>query len=319
MRKLFGGAVACAVAVTSSMVAFGAGPVRAQELPGLEHREATLSPAEAVAGDEITVTSVDACSVTTGVVTWALFEAGKFSWEGPVDEDAVSVLLGDADLAEDGSWQVVFEAPASPVEAEGKFSPADELVALAEEEPEEPAEPGLEVYGPLPLAVDEVAYEWFGFCIDLTEPAYLSADITSHDDHPVLGFPLVDQADQVTAGPIDPCPVTGAGDSVYWQLETWPLDEDDPYEQIDGGYLEPDGEGGWGLSFPAPDDGDDVKVTFYALWVDCENDATVTGFYDLLLFAVGEEPLPSPPTEPPTRPEGPRPARPIVEAPDFTG
>lgn len=320
MRKRFGGAVACAVAATSSMVAFGVGPVRAQETPEFEHLEAELAPAEATAGDEITVTSIDACAAGSTTLTWALFAAGDFSWEGPTEEGP-PLIVSDAEVAEDGSWVVTFPAPGEDIEEEGTFAPGDALSALAEEEPEEPEPelPAFQVYGPLPLAVDGTDYEWFGFCTDYTEPEILVADITSHDDHPVLGFPLVDQADQVTVDPVDACPVTGEGDSLFWMVETWPLDEDDPYELVDSGTLTPDGEGGWHLAFAAPDDGDDVKVTFYSVWLYCETETATTGIYDLLMFAVGEEPLPAPPTDRPTQPHSPRPARPIVDAPDFTG
>jgi len=229
MRKLFVGAVACAVTATSSLVAFGPGPVQAQESPGFDLLATELSPAEASVGDEITVTPVDDCSATTGYLAYALFEAGEFSWENPPDEQG-PVLVADVPLAEDGSWVVTFPSPDQETDEEiGEFSPA----ALAEEEPE-PELPGMEVYA------------------------------------------------------------------------------DDPH-------LEVAEDGTWNLAFPAPDDGDAAAVTFYALWLDCENDTTVTGFYDLLLFAVGDRPLPAPPTEPPTRPESPRPARPIVVAPDFTG
>ncbi|HMG45749.1 MAG TPA: hypothetical protein VK611_30750 [Acidimicrobiales bacterium] len=276
------------------------------ELPELVHLDADLTQT----GDAVAVTPVDNCSATEGFLDWLVYPAGEFSWDDFGGAEPVGG--GFVDLEAGGSWQLEFSA----AEAVAGFPEEGEdfAAAAAAAEDEEPYV--VEVYGPEAFTSGGADYEWFAQCVEFVEPPFLEAEITSHEAHTVLGFPLVNQGDEITVGPIDPCPATSDG-SLFWEVDSWPLDDEEP-EMIDAGYLDVADDGTWELKFPTPDDGDDVKVTFYAVWLDCETTDEVTGFYDLLLFAVGEAPA-TPPTEEPTEPVGPKPAHPVVRTPDQTG
>jgi hypothetical protein len=435
MRKVFGGAVALGLAAVGSLVM--AGPGSAQEDPGFElsFLEAELSPSQVEVGDEVTVTPTENCSTDEGILFWALFEAGDFSWDDPSGEGASPVLSGDTELAPDGSWEIVFEAPDGsmddaafqalaeeepdpevievygqlpltvgdteyewvgecfPVdlpeyltlEAElspTKVSAGDEVMAMpvdncsaesgfldwalfhegdfnwedggtgeppvlsdfaelapdgsweivfnapggsggegdqgfgslgqsaADEGDEDPFV--VEVYGPLSLDVDGTAYEWFGICSETgPEPEELEAEITSHENHPDLSFPLVETGEQVIIEPIDACPVTeNDEDLLFWEVDLWDPETGD-LNLDDAGYLDVTDDGEWKLAI----DTDDYGV--YVVWLDCENSEDVTGFYNYLQYGVGV--VTEKPTEPPTKPAGPKPARPIADDPPYTG
>lgn len=167
MKRLLGGGAAFGLATVGAL-ALG-GPVGAQE--GEEvFLDAEVSPELVAPGEDVTVTSVDPCTVTGGggELLWATF---------PVEGIDVADEGGVA-LDGDGSWSVTFAAPSDPGDYEfyavcavGDLPPEeteeleellsespDELIAQGgEPEPEEPGEeePPMptEIYGPEHFAV----------------------------------------------------------------------------------------------------------------------------------------------------------------------
>lgn len=279
------------------------------DFPEYVHLEAELSPDEVSAGDDVTVTPIDNCSLTgEGYLDWALFHEGDWNWEdgGTGEPPVLSDLV---DLNADGSWEVLFAAPGVDPD-DGGDGGFESLATSAAEDEEDPFV--VEVYGPVSLDIDGAPYEWFGICTDLgPQPLDLEAEITSHENHPDLSFPLVEIGETVVIEPIDTCPVTEDDeDWLYWEVDLWDPETGD-LNLDDAGYMEVDDDGDWTLEL----DTDEYGV--YVVWLDCENSDTITGFYNYLQYGVGV--VTEKPTEPPTHPAGPKPAKPIADDPPYTG
>lgn len=110
-RLLAGGLVAGFAGAATLALAV---PGSAQTQGELIQLDATLEPTEVDAGDDVTVTSEDTCSFfedgpSTGTIEWAVFDSDH-NWD-EVLAGAHPVIYGSEELAEDGSWEVVFSAP----------------------------------------------------------------------------------------------------------------------------------------------------------------------------------------------------------------
>jgi hypothetical protein len=198
MNRLFGGAVAFGLASVGAL-ALGS-PVGAQE--GSEVLlDATVSPEIVAPGEDVTATSVDACTVPEagGDLYWVAFPVAG---EEPIGE-------GVAPLEGDGSWSVTFAAPSDPGDYEfyalcpGDLPPGeedeleellteapDELATLGDEpEGEEP--PGEEPPGEEPVPVFEYyGPEYFAVASDEQPPApNPEAPPTAAPAQPVPGEP----------------------------------------------------------------------------------------------------------------------------------
>lgn len=312
------GVLAGVVAMTGLFVSPGVGA--AQEGPvdvDLIPLEGSLTPTTATAGATVTVESVDDCSGFEYQLDWAVFEAGTYSWDD-AGTDAVPVDAGSFNgFGGGGWWDVTFPAPAPGAPTEGEpFLPADTLRSVSKRPLWETGPRSLEVYGPLAFEVEGAAYEWFAYCFDVADQAWLEAEITSHEPHPDYGFPIVDPADPaVVVSPIDLCARDG---SLVWQVESVPLDEGQVGEVVDGGRFELLADGGWELSFPPPGSGTPAA---YVVWLDCLRwDGSGGAQYHPLVFGVDVPAGPELPTEPPL-PSAPlpRPAQPVVTDPGYTG
>jgi hypothetical protein len=116
MKKLLAGGLALGLVGVGGAIL--AGPTAAQEpdLGVIEHLDAELTPTIVNGGETVTVTSVDPCPqppeveapVTT--VAWAYGPAGWLNPDDPNDQPLDFVEEGQAPVAEDGSWEVTFQA-----------------------------------------------------------------------------------------------------------------------------------------------------------------------------------------------------------------
>lgn len=279
------------------------------ELPEYLVLDAEANPEHVSPGEDVTFTPVDNCSLEEGTLEWAVFQPGGWNWEGT--GEGFPLTTGFEDIAADGSWEVVVPTPipdegvGGEIESFGAVGAATTAAAADEDDPYV-----VEVYGPVAFEVGDTAYEWFGICSEETSTPELEAEITSHENHPVLGLPRPDKGDTVIIEPIDPCPVTEDDDDyLYWEVDSWSPDEESTI--VDAGYLEVTDEGDWTLEI----DADEFGV--FVVWLDCENSEEITGFYGALTYVVGE--AIKPPTGRPTEPAGPKPAHPITGPPNGAG
>lgn len=203
MKRLCGGAVAFGLATVGAL-ALGS-PVGAQE--GSEVLlDATVAPELVAPGEDVTATSVDACTVPEG--------GGELYWVTFPVEGAEPVDEGVAPVEGDGTWSVTFAAPSDPGDYEfyalcpGDLPPAEEeeLEDLLSESPdaliaqggepegeEPPGEepPGEEPPGEEPLPVFEYyGPEYFSVASDEQPPAPgPEAPPTAAPAQPVPGEP----------------------------------------------------------------------------------------------------------------------------------
>jgi hypothetical protein len=116
MKKLLAGGLALGLVGVGGAIL--AGPTAAQEpdLGVIEHLDAELTPTVVNGGETVTVTSVDPCPqppevpapVTT--VAWAYGPAGWLNPDDPNDQPLDFIEEGEGPVAEDGSWEVTFQA-----------------------------------------------------------------------------------------------------------------------------------------------------------------------------------------------------------------
>jgi hypothetical protein len=117
-RFLAGGLV---LGITAVGGAFLAGPGAAQEpsFDVVEHLDANLTPTVVQGGATVTVTSVDPCPQPPDVdepteeLIWAFGLAGWLDPNDPTIQPGDVVGEGTAPVAEDGTWEVTFAAPAT--------------------------------------------------------------------------------------------------------------------------------------------------------------------------------------------------------------
>jgi hypothetical protein len=117
MKKLLAGGLALGLAGVGAAIL--AGPTGAQEpaFDVVEHVDAELTPTIVGGGETVTVTSVDPCpqppevEEPTDELIWAFGATGWLNPEDPSDQPGDLVGEGTAPVAEDGTWEVTFQAP----------------------------------------------------------------------------------------------------------------------------------------------------------------------------------------------------------------
>ena len=135
MNRLFAGGLAVGLAGATTLGLAGASS--AQSAEDLIFLSAHIDVQDFAPGDTVTVTSEDPCSFfedgpTTGTIEWALFRnesEDELSWQKVLDGEVGPVVSDSAELNEDGSWEVTFEAPGTDAEnSDEAWVPEDAVV-----------------------------------------------------------------------------------------------------------------------------------------------------------------------------------------------
>jgi hypothetical protein len=119
MRRSLAGALAIGVVGASSALLAGPGGAQEPDFDVVEHLDASLTPAMVSAGQTVTVTSVDPCpqppdvEEPTDELAWAFGPAGWLDPNDPTVQPGDLTDQGTAPVAEDGTWEVTFPAPAT--------------------------------------------------------------------------------------------------------------------------------------------------------------------------------------------------------------
>jgi hypothetical protein len=300
-------------------VATAMGPTAAEGQAGVEIsvRDAVLTPAEASAGEDITVRSVGTGCVSgsgeRSSLVWAVFPHGEFVWGeqlGWSAGDAIASGSASPGMVGGtfGAWTTTFPAP-DPGETPpgGEIGPGSPVTS-----------PVLSVYGPLPFTVDGHQLDFVAKC--LSHPANIG-DITITPEVPELGGTATITTD-------DPCPMPhtqgGAVDLELWQVAasaSFPT----AIDTVDLGPVAPADDGSWSATFDVPAAPDHR----YAISAHCRNaEGGPTLGYWLTPFDVQAPdggPIETPPgfwddapTPPATGPVA-SPAQPVSATPTYTG